>query len=434
MAEQHESNAARQFQSIDRADWNARLLRAKNKDGTDGPVLPVLENLLAILTHDERWEGVIAYDEFSGSIVKRKLPPTMPQALGEWLDEDDHRIELWFAQTYGLRRIGNGDLQKAVFLAADGNRFHEVRDFLDTIVWDGAPRVGDLLMAYFGAAKSEYAAAVGTKWLVSAVARIYEPGCKADHVLILEGPQGAGKSTALSVLFHPWFTDASFDLRNTQEAGQVIRGMWGVELSELDGFNRAESSAAKAFFSRRTDRYRNPYGRKPVTLPRQQVFAGTVNHGTYLRDETGNRRYWPVSVGTEGDIDLKGLAEIRDQLLAEAVHLYKAGTVWYVRASERDMFHEQQEERYEGDAYEGRISIWLDDPERKDINSFTMNQILRSALELDVSKWTRAEQQRVGRIMQHRLGWTRRKLGTRASRTWVYQRPGTDGAASEVES
>lgn len=425
MAQQHDtSHAAAAFTVVDKADWNRRLIRGASRDPEKpGPILPVLENLVSILSFDEHWCGVIGLDEFSGQIVKRKLPPTYISELGEWLDEDDHRLEYWLAEHYGIRRIPSHDLQKAVFLTADRNRFHEVRDFLEGLEWAGKPMLKDWLTAFLGAEQSEYHEAVAVKFLVQAVARIYEPGCKGDYVIILEGAQGVGKSSALRVMFDPWFTDAAFDLRDPQEAGQIIRGMWGVELAELDSMRKAEHDTAKAFFSRDRDRYRNPYGRKPMTVKRQQVFGGSANHFTYMTDDTGNRRYWPVRVAVKWGIDLKGLAQARDQLLAEAVREYKAGTVWHVRAAEKPMFDDAQEQRYQGDAYETRIRAYLDEvsPDgRRD--RVTVAEVLAKALHLDTSKWTRAEQTRVGNIMTHRLQWSQERESTGA-RERYYARP-----------
>ena len=423
MPKQHEkSPAAAAFQSIDKADWNKRLARKRNSDGSDGPLLAVLDNLVAILANDERWAGVIAHDEFTGTIFKRRAPPTQNAGEGEWLDEDDHRLALWFAQVYGIRRIASYELQSAVFLVADLNRYHQVRDYLNALEWDGAKRLDDWLCAWLGAEICDYSRLVAAKFMVQAIARIFKPGCRAENVLILEGAQGALKSSSLAVLFEPWFTDAAFELKNTQEAGQIIRGMWCVELAELDGFYRAESATAKAFFSRPNDRYRNPYGRKPVNVPRQQVFVGTVNHSTYFTDETGNRRYWPVRVGMTIPIDLPGLTAVREQLFAEAVVRYKAGDPWWVRVGERAIFEEAQEARYIGDAYESRIRGWLAEPGPDGlVREASIARILGQALGLDTAKWTRAEQMRVGRIMQ-RIGWERQRESG-GERQWRYVRP-----------
>jgi putative DNA primase/helicase len=390
-----------------------------------GALLPTVGNLVMILRNDQAWQGVLAYNEFSGVVVKRKAPPFVPTEPGEWTDLDDSRLSLWLDTHYGLRKMRERDMQDGVILTADQNRFHEVRDFLRALKWDGTVRLPHWLHLYMGADQTPYTALAGSKFLIGACARVMrapEP-VKMDNVLIFESKQDAGKSTALEILFTPWFTDAAFEIGST-DGNQIIRGMWGVELAEMDGYNRAEVSKSKAFFSRKTDRYRNPYGRKPVNVVRQGVFAGSVNPagGGYLKDPTGNRRYWPVKCGY---IALDELAADREQLWAEALAEYTKGTVWWVRASEAALFEEAQEERYVGDAYEDRIATWLDTIDvdlKKD--QVTTGMILGKALNLEISKWTLAEQQRVGRIMA-RLGWPRRKSGSRNSREWMYFRPTT---------
>lgn len=388
---------------------------------------PVLENIVLILKNDSRWDGVIAHNEFSGVTVKRKPPPFEQGEEGEWFDMDDARLEYWLGENYNLRRAPESALQRGVALAADANRFHEVKDYLNGLKWDQVPRLRYWLAAYLGAEESEYTALVGTKYLVGAVARILRAPAevKMENVLILEGPQGALKSTSLKTLFSPWFTDAAFEIGST-DGYQIIRGMWGVELAELDNFNRAEASKSKAFFSRERDIYRNPYGRKPVKVVRQCVFAGSVNHATYLKDDTGNRRYWPVSVGR---IDIEELAAERDQLWAEAVQLFRDGEIWYVRAAEAAIFKEQQDQRYVGDAWEERIIGYLDGKTSTTgdvIDEASSSDILAKALHLDTGKWTPAEQMRLGRIMA-RLGWARKRSGGREARSWVYVRPEVEG-------
>jgi len=417
------SHAAEQFKVVDRADWLARLARSEK---TDLP-LPVLDNVVSILRNDAGWDGVLGYDEMGGRVMKLKPPPFERERgeIGEWMDIDDARLEHWLATTYQLRRLSSDTLSKAVLLVADDNRYHEVRDYLNALVWDKTERVKHWLFAYLGAEPSDYVQAVGMKWLVGAVARAMRPGCKVDNVLILEGEQGLGKSTTLKILFDPWFTDAAFELGST-DGYQIMRGMWCVELAELDGFNRAEASRSKAFFTRTEDRYRNPYGRKPVTIPRTGVFAGSVNHATYLKDDTGNRRYWPVRVADgKGVMDLDALRAERDQLWAEAMQLYKAGFEWWVRASEQSLYEAEQDARYIGDAYETRIKRWLDsaDSDVKDpVNVVTLESIMRGALSMEPAKMTLAEQQRVGRIMV-RIGW-KRERETAGQREWLYCRPG----------
>lgn len=401
--------------------WQGRDDHLLARDSKGG-VLPTLDNVVLILDRDDRWDGVIAYNEFSGQVMKLKIAPIEQGETGEWTDMDDARLELWLAVNYGLRRMPESTLQRGVALAADKNRYHEVRDFLNGLVWDGVPRLAEWLHAYMGAEQSEYAALAGTKFLVGAVARILRAPAptKMELVLTLSGPQGAGKSTALKVLFWPWFTDSAFEIGST-DGYQIIRGSWGVEMAELDGFNRAENSKSKGFFSREIDRYRSPYGRKPINVLRQCVFMGSVNHTTWLKDDSGNRRHLPVTVGA---IYIEELRADRDQLWAEAVDAYRRGTSWWVAASESAIFEGEQEQHYTGDAYEDRIRAWMNesDPDtHQRISEVTTRRILADCLKLEISKWTMAEQIRVGRIMQ-RMGWSRRRAGS-GSREWVYVRP-----------
>jgi predicted P-loop ATPase len=241
-----------------------------------------------------------------------------------------------------------------------------------------------------------------------------------DNVLILEGPQGRFKSTALSTLAGEWFSDTPFTIGD-KDAYLVIRGNLIYELAELDGFTRAESSRAKAFFSSPYDTFVPKYSTRAVRIARQVVFAGTVNHGTYLRDTTGNRRYWPVRTVRA---DLEGLALVREQLWAEAVHAFRDHVPWWVRPEEQAIFEHEQTLRYVGDAYEDRLRLYLSDQ-----NETTMEKILSEGLRLEVSKWTRAEQTRVGEVLQA-IGWEKRRRAT-GERGYYYARrarePGEEG-------
>ena len=212
-------------------------------------------------------------------------------------------------------------------------------------------------MTYLGAEDTPLNRAFGSRWMISAVARIMQPGAKVDHMLILEGPQGAKKSSALKVLAGAeWFTDELAEI-GSKDAAQQMRGIWIIEIAELDAIGRAEVSRIKAFLTRTTDRYRPPYERYVVEVPRQCVFAGSVNPDTYLRDETGNRRFWPVRCGR---IDLDALRRDRDQLWAEAVARYREGAIWWL--DEPELIAEvkaEQDQRYHADAWDSRIDRWL---------------------------------------------------------------------------
>lgn len=373
-------------------------------------------NVALILGNDRRWKGVIAYDSFSSKIRKLKTPP-YGGAPGDWSDLDDVRVTLWLADVYGLC-VKSATVLEAVNAVAHDNAFHPVRQFLDGLAWDGTPRLEQWLQNHLGVTDSEYARRVGKRWMVSAVARVFSPGCKADSVLILEGLQGAGKSTSMAVLGGEWFMDTPFNLGD-KDGYQAIRGKWIVELGELDAFNKAESTRAKQFFSASVDTYRESYGRRVLDVPRQCVFVGTTNQDEYLKDDTGNRRYWPVTCTR---VDIEGLRASREQLWAEAVAAYRAGDVWWVERDEAELFAAEQDKRYQADMWEEPIIHYLMHQHIGD--AVTGAHILEKALNIDPSHWGKPEQMRVGKIM-HRLKWPRRRKGSGPGgvRGYEYQKP-----------
>ncbi len=401
--------------------WKDKLQRAES-----GALHPHMHNVQLILGNDERWQGVIAFNEFSSKILKRRTPPYGGRP-GEWSDLDDVRVVSWLAEQYNLRVRSTAVVEAVAVVAAD-NSWHPVREYLDGLVWDRQGRLDFWLQSALGAAPSSYVTKVSARWMISAVARVMDPGCKADSVLILEGGQGEGKSTALSVLGGAWFMDSPINLGD-KDAYQAIRGKWIIELGELDSFNKAESTKAKQFFSAYIDTYRESYGRRTVDVPRQCVFAGTTNQDEYLKDTTGNRRYWPVFCSF---VDIPHLREIRDQLWAEAVARYKAGERWWVEKHEAPEFAEQQDARYMVDVWEHPIRDWLEQPERKDL--VTGDQVFADALKLDLGHWGKPEQMRVGQIM-HRLGWRRKRCSTATRsghRPWGYIKPDSWKAAGDA--
>ncbi|MDN7941681.1 VapE family protein [Burkholderia multivorans] len=387
--------------------WEQDLARSEK-----GTLLPTLGNVHLILSNHKAWQGVIAHDDFAGRVVKRKAPPFPQGATGEWTDMDDYRCTLWLSQKYGIS-VRPDIVMSAVLLVADSTHFHDVREYLNGLVWDGVERVRQMPATYLHVEDSEYVQLAFMKWMIAAVARVMEPGCKVDNVLILEGRQGWRKSTALKVLAgKQWFTDTPIQIGN-KDTYAVMAGKWIIELAELDSLNKTDSSAAKSFFATETDRFRNFYGKRATDVHRQCVFAGSVNFDAYLKDESGNRRYWPLRCG--GLVDIDGIARVRDQLWAEAVHLYRSGVVWHVTEAERPLFEVEQAERYEGDVYEDVIGKQLEFAHRT-----TMEEILRDVLKLDSSKWTLPEQRRIGKALKS-LGWVRKREST-GSRGWFYVR------------
>lgn len=402
-------------------DIESRLRRTKS-----GDVIPSLWNVVQILDSHPEWVGVIGYDQFAGRVVKRRAGPH-GGGVGEWSDIDDIRATIWMSNLYRIEPKQQAMIA-AVQCVAESHSFHELRDYLKALRWDGVERISrdGWLTLYCGAEATEYHRLAGMKWMISAVARaMRDSETKADGVLVLEGPQGIGKSTALRILFSPWFTDSPIRLGD-REAAMVIRGRWGIELGELDAFNRAESTTAKNFFSQSEDRYRSPWGKRPQDVRRACVFAGTTNESMWLKDQTGNRRYWPVHIER---VDRDELRTDRDQLWAEAVAMFHAGVPWHVDEDEQPLFDAAQEARLIRDAYEERIEAWLEQHRIEQGSKVSMSEILGSALNLDTSKWSRMEQTRVGQVMSRIRGWTRRRVrnGHRLEWLYVYVGDGDDG-------
>lgn len=373
-------------------------------------------NARLVLENDERWSGVISYCDFSYRVMKRCPPPFGEGSVGEWTDTDTDRLRIWLCENYGFTPK-TADALGAVVVTAEANRYHPVREYGASLVWDGQQRLDFWLHAYLGAEASVYNSLVGKMFLLGAVARVEQPPVKMDNVLIFEGLQGLGKSTALKILAGDWFTDTPLVLGD-KDGFQQMQGVWIIELAELDSFNKAEHTRAKQFFGSQTDRFRPSYGRLTQTFPRQCVFAGSTNQSEYLRDATGNRRYWPVSCT---HIDAEALARDRDQLWAEAWHRYRQGDKWWPEDQHRHLFEEQQERRFEADVWEELIERWLRGVTRHRV---LMHEIMEEALGLEASQMKPPEQKRVGMIMSH-LGWTKVRARVPGGRETGYERPET---------
>lgn len=402
--------------------WKDQLARTEN-----GSLIAHMQNVELILGNDERWTGVIGFSAFSSKIVKLRAAP-YGGGVGDWADIDDMLVMKWLAQQYNLR-VKASSVIEAVSVVAHDHSFHPVRNYLHGLEWDRVPRLATWLTDIMGVEATDYSSKVGKRWMVSAVGRVMQPGCKADSVMILEGAQGAGKSTAMSVLGGAWFMDTPFALGD-KDGFQAIRGKWIIELGELDSFNKAESTKAKQFFSASTDTYRESYGRRTMDVPRQCVFVGTTNQDEYLKDATGNRRYWPVACTK---VDLEQLREVRDQLWAEAMFCYQSGDIWWVNRDESTLFAEAQESRFVVDEWEGPVVKWL---EESQIGATASGEdILAGALKLDYGHWGKPEQMRVGAIM-HRLGWRKVRLPPLPKsgiRPYAYKKPDHWGNASALQ-
>jgi hypothetical protein len=380
--------------------WRKDLLRSKPPmNTTEGRILPVLANAIAAFRHAPEWGGCVEADAM-GCCAKGRMDGSRGPPRGRVASEAGRAR---FRRTCGA---GSADCSPRPPL-------HPVKTYLHGLHWDGVERIADWLSTYLGAENTDYTRAVASRWLISAIARVFRPGAKADCCLILEGPQGIRKSTALRTLAGDYFTDELADL-GSKDAAMQIRGVWIIELSELDSLSHSEVARIKAFMSRTTDRFRPPYGMRLVESPRQCVFAGTVNHSTYLRDETGGRRFWPIACGR---IEVDALARDRDQLWAEAKARFESGAVWWLETADLvQMASDQQIDRYEGDPWEEVIGPWVEFS-----TSVSISEVLEKCLQKAQALWTQTDKNRAARCLRA-LGWERYRERHGSRLEWRYRK------------
>jgi predicted P-loop ATPase len=372
---------------------------------------------LCLLNHPMT-KGVLGYDEFASRPVLLKRPPweigdggPYPRAIE---DTDLTAAAVWLQGVEEIM-VSPDRVAAPLLLVARENRFHPVSNYLHGLTWDGVARIDTWLHRYCHAATTDYHAAVGARWLIGAVARIEQPGCKLDTCLVLEGGQGWGKSTAARLLAGIWFTDHLPDL-SSKDALTQLQGVWLIEIAEFHAISRAETARIKSFMSSTTDRFRPPYGRSAADHPRQCAFFGTINPtaGGYLEDPTGARRFWVVECG--GPIDLDGLRRDRDQLWAEALHRYRAGERWFLDTPALQAAQaEEAEDRYAGDDREDMLLNYLYRLYREEgaNASITTAGLVMCALAVtSPERVTRSLQTMAGNVLT-RQGWTRRRTSPR---------------------
>lgn len=340
--------------------WEARLLRTQT-----GDLRSHVANAITILRNDVSWRGVLAWDDFMQQTVFRSAPRWCPDDAptsdtGVLDDEGEVRIAAWL-----LRRHELSVTKEAAGLAAHNvaksNVFDSLVAELDALAWDRVPRLSTWPIVYCGAPDTPYTRFVGRAWMISAVARGYHPGAQVDHALILEGEQSEGKSSAIRALFADRFSESPLDL-SSKDRFVNLRGVWCQSFDELAGLLKSENETAKNFLTATFDVYRPPFGRHPVKVPRRCVFGGTVNPGGvgYLKDPTGNRRYWPIACGAAGPMRLDALKRDREQLWAEAVHAFKTGEKWWPTTSEQKaMCRQEQAKREEDTPWNETVGRWL---------------------------------------------------------------------------
>ena len=392
-------------------DWQKYLQRE------DGQPITNLANAATALRQAPELKGIVTYDlMLRQTLATRSLPGSRMEKVTEprpVKDTDVTAVQEWL-QRHDMRRMGKETVHQAIDLVAQEHAFHPIRNYLNGLQWDGESRLGGWLNVYLGVDHSEYAKAIGTMFLIAMVARIYKPGCKADYMPVLESSdQGTLKSTVCATLAGEWFSDNLPDVTSGKDVSVHLNGKWLIEIGELSAMNRAEANAIKTFITRQTERYRPPYGREEIVAPRQCVFVGTTNAKTYLKDETGGRRFWPIEAGM---IDVEGLARDRDQLFAEAVRLYRNGAQWWPnRDFELEHIRPEQDARFEDDAWMQPIAGYVDGLDRT-----TVMNVARDGLHIDTGKVSKVDQARIKAALQA-LKW---RAGRKTMTGVVWLRPG----------
>ena len=421
--------------------WTKKLARNKS-----GGYQTTIDNAVVVMQGDPRLKGRIRFNEFlQRPVLFGGLPwrSTDDPQGDPWRDVDDAGIRHYFETVWKLYMPDK--IKDAFRLVSERDRFHPIRQYLDAQAWDGVPRLDTLLIDYLGAEDSRYTRAVTRKTMVGAVARIMKPGCKFDYALALVGPQGVGKSFLVSRISLGWCSDSLTDVTG-EKAYEQVQGVWFVELAELAALRRAEVEAVKNFISKPFDEYRAAYAHHKEKRPRQCIFIATTNKTEFLRDDTGNRRFWPVDVARRGPVKSlwKDLTDDEiSQIWAEAVRDYKAGEPLFLSRELEADAQAQQEQHMADTPLSGIVQefldrklpgdwdekdlfarrAWLDDPLGA-VGSVTRErvcvlEIFAELLSGDPSRMTTQQQNELHSIMTKMPGWKRADKKQRCGRYGV---------------
>lgn len=333
LTRERQAGAADDFAGVDTVgveatdtDWMSALEYDRK-----GAIKPTSKNIVTILESDPRLAGHLFHDLFSGfDLVRGGLP--WDKDATQWANRDDANLRAYLEDNYGL--TGKDKIRDATVAVLTRHQFHPIRDYLNSLAWDGVPRLDTLIIDYIGAEDTPLHRAMTRKHFTAAVARVMQPGCKYDYCLIISGTEGIGKSTLFSVMGGEWFSDSLVTMEGKQGMEQA-RGGWVIELPELGSIKRSDVEQVKAYISRQDDMYRPAYGSVVERHPRQCVFCGTTNERYFLKGDTGNRRFWVIGVRADlrkmGD-PREAIARDRDQLWAEAVERWRTGEPLYLPA------------------------------------------------------------------------------------------------------
>lgn len=354
--------AKSEFDVIDSIeDDDSEWLKSLDRHVKSGKILSTRNNALIVLENDPNLSGRIVYNEFSHRpVIYDDLPWEHAKAGDLWSDEDEAALFHYLESVYDIDSPGK--VRDALGVIMKRHRYHPVREYLDSLDWDGKKRIDSLLIDYLGAEDSIYVRTVTRKALTAAVKRIYQPGCKFDYMLTLVGSQGIGKSLILDKLGGEWFSDSLSTVQG-KEAYEQLQGAWVIEMGELTATKRADTEAIKHFLTKREDVFRVAYGRQTSVFPRQNIIVGTTNDREFLKDRTGNRRFWPVKVGEldrSKNIWKDLTKEEISQVWAEAVISYRDGEKLYLEGAIEQEAQEIQDSHREENPLFGLVQEYLD--------------------------------------------------------------------------
>lgn len=376
MSRERYDNAVKDFAGVestnegDPANWMSKL----SKHPQTGRPHATIDNIWLILENDPLLKDKFALNNFSGrGEVLGALPWDNSTKRRAWSDNDNEGL-YWYIERYH-QITGNGKIDGALSLHSTKHAFNDVQAYINRLVWDGVPRLDTLFIDYLGADDTAYTRAVTRKAFTAAVARAMQPGCKFDNMLILTGPQGIGKSTLLDTMSQGWFND-SIRTFEGKDASELLQGVWLVEVSELDAFRRTDVARIKQFLSLRYDRFRAAYGRHVKELPRCCVFFGTTNSAEFLRDRTGNRRFWPVDVGVKPALKnvWNTLPLEADQIWAEAAIRWRTGEPLFLTGEVEAAAIARQEAHREASTREGVVIDFLSRKVPDDWHSWSLDR------------------------------------------------------------
>lgn len=347
-------------------------------------------NSLLVLRHDPRW-AKLEFNSLINEIMLERKAVAEEQITGD--------VNIFLARVYGMK-MGPDMTKTAIETVAKSRRFHPVQEYLNGLVWDGELRIPWVMEKVLGVESTRLVEAYMRRFLIAAVARALSPGCKVDTGLVLVGKQGARKSTFFNTLFGEWYNDSPIQV-GSKEAFILLNACWGYEVAELSDMHKATAEAVKQFMSSPVDTYRGVFAKWAARNPRQSIICASTNKPEFLVDDTGSRRFWPVTV--PGAIDIELLKEWRDQLWAEAVAWYRKGEQWWLTPEEEELRKADATNYSDDDPWEREVHVYLAKNGPIPVN---ISDIL-DELKIPIERQGMRESRRVAAILRKK-GWSRK--------------------------